>query len=293
MNSDLWIIVTASLVAISSALLGSFLILRKMSMLGDAISHAVLPGLVIAFMVSGENTGLPILLGAACTGIIVTFLIEFLSSKWGLQSDAAIGISFTFMFAVGVVMINTIGRNIHIDQECVLYGEIAYVPLDLSHLLGVLAPRQFWILGGALLVVLAIVWRGYKGLVMTSFDPEYAAATGVSVTMWHYVLMGGVSLNTVVSFESVGVILVMAFLIGPPCTAYLITGELKKMIGLSLVFGISSCIIGFFWAKAIDSSIAGCIAVVIGLMFGVVLVGVRVRKSFRRNSDDIGVDVGS
>lgn len=285
MSNDVWILLTASLVSTCSALLGVFLILRKMSMLGDAISHAVLPGLVIAYFISGDNTGLPMLMGAAVTGVLVTLFIELLNKKMNLQQDAAIGLSFTFMFSIGVILINVLGRNLHIDQECVLYGEIAYVPLDISYWLGFEVPRQVWVLSGALILVGALVWIGFRGLTTTTFDPEYAAATGVSVGAWHYILMGGVSLNTVVSFESVGAILVIAFLIGPPAIAYLITKDLRKMIGLAVGIGILSCLIGYYWAKAIDSSIAGCISVVIGGIFAVVLIFNIFIRHFKRNTN--------
>jgi manganese/zinc/iron transport system permease protein len=288
MSNDFWIILTAGLVSTCSALLGVFLILRKMSMLGDAISHAVLPGLVIAYFISGDNTGLPMLMGAAVTGILVTLFIELLHKKMKLQQDAAIGLSFTFLFSVGVILINVLGRNLHIDQECVLYGEIAYVPLELSDWFGMDIPRQVWILTGALLLVAALIGIGFKGFTTTTFDPEYAAATGIAVSAWHYALMGGVSLNTVVAFESVGAILVIAFLIGPPAIAFLLTSNLKKMMVLSVLIGLIACFAGYYWAKAIDSSIAGCISVVIGGIFTIVLVVKRVLPKNRSRSIQMG-----
>ena len=129
--NDLYIILTAILVSSSCALLGCYLILRKMAMVGDAISHAVLPGIVIAFLISGGRDSTTMLIGAGMIGILTTFLIEFLHTKAGLQTDASIGVTFTWLFAVGVVMITLFAGRIDLDQDCVLYGEIAYVPLDL------------------------------------------------------------------------------------------------------------------------------------------------------------------
>jgi len=266
--NDLWIILTAILVASSSAILGSFLIMRKMAMIGDAISHAVLPGIVIAYFITQNRTGLPILAGAAATGLIVTWFIQFFNRIVKLQIDASIGISYTFLFAVGIILISLFGSNVDLDQECVLYGEIAYVPLDMWFIGDTsLGPRQFWILLANLVLVGGAVFAAYKQLFITSFDESYASAIGIPVLFWQYYLMGGVSLTTVVSFESVGAILVIAFLVGPPATAYLVTERFKKMIGLSVLFGIIASFIGYYLAVALNASIAGSITAVIGLEF--------------------------
>ncbi|MCH2085272.1 MAG: metal ABC transporter permease, partial [Saprospiraceae bacterium] len=126
----LYIILTASLFAISCSLLGSFLILRKMAMVGDAISHAVLPGIVIAFLLTGSRDSFDMIIGAALLGVFTTFLIEFFHKRARLQTDAAIGVTFTWLFALGIILVSLYAGQVDVDQECVLYGEIAYVPLD-------------------------------------------------------------------------------------------------------------------------------------------------------------------
>ncbi len=268
-----WIILTGSLVAICCALLGTFLVLRKMSMVGDAISHAVLPGLVIAYLVSGSRASFPMLVGAALVGILTTFLIELFHKKFKLQSDASIGVTFTWLFALGVILVTAFAGKIDLDQDCVLHGEIAYVPLDLwiTKAGTILGPVSVWILGTALLIVGAFVFFGFKGLKITTFDESYAASLGISTVFWHYALMGMVSLTTVVSFEVVGAILVVAFFIIPPATAYLLTDQLKKMLLLSCFFGILSVVLGYFLAAAIDGSIAGSMATIAGVIFTIVL----------------------
>lgn len=288
LSDDLAIILTASLVAINCALLGCFLVLRKMSMVGDAISHAVLPGIVIAFLISGSFSSLPVLIGASITGLLCTFLIEWLNKTARVQGDAAIGMVFTFLFAVGVILISAYAGNADIDQDCVLHGEIAYVPFDLSET-GTfldLIPRQIWILGFVSILIFTLIKLGYRGLFITTFDPEFALATGVSLAFWHYLLMGAVSLTTVVSFESVGAILVVAFLIIPAATAYLLTDKLPRMLWISSVFGVVCSIIGYYLAGWIDGSIAGAIAVVMGIGFFLVLLfapkrGIWGKKLFR------------
>ena len=177
-----WIILTGALVALCCGLLGSFLLLRQMAMVGDAISHAVLPGIVIAFLLSGSRDSIPMLAGAAVLGVFATVLIEWLHRVGRMQSDASIGLSYTTLFAIGIILISLFTRQVDLDQDCVLYGEIAYVPLDLWILAGgqSLGPRAVWILGGAFVLILTFVLVGYKGLQLTTFDPAYAATLGIS-----------------------------------------------------------------------------------------------------------------
>jgi len=266
---DFWIILTGALVASSCAILGCFLLLRKMTMVGDAISHAVLPGIVLAYLVAQSRASVPMLIGAALFGVLTTVLIEVLHKNGKLQVDAAIGVSFTWLFAIGVILITFYASKVDLDQDCVLYGEIAYVPLDvwLTKNGSNLGPISVWLMGVNLLLVLAFVIIGYKGLLITSFDPLLAATVGISTALWHYALMGAVSLTTVLSFESVGAILVVAFLIGPPATAYLLTENLKRMIIISVGLGILAAIGGYMLAVWIDGSIAGAMATFIGIEF--------------------------
>lgn len=266
-----WIILTGSLVAISCGLLGSFLILRKMSMVGDAISHAVLPGIVIAFLIAESMQSIWMLVGAGILGMITTFLIEFFHQKGRLQTDASIGVTFTWLFALGVILVSYYAGNAHIDQDCILHGEIAYVPIDLiydgdGNSLG---PKAVIILSVVLMVILLFIFLFYKELFITTFDAGYAKAIGISTNKWHYALMGLVSLTTVASFESVGAILVVALLIAPAASAYLITHKLKVMLLLSAVFGILCSFGGYWLSYALDGSIAGAMVTVSGCIFAV------------------------
>ena len=290
--NDLYIILTAALVSMSCALLGCFLILRKMAMVGDAISHAVLPGIVIAFLISGSRDSLTMLAGAGLIGIVTTFLIEFLHKKAKLQTDASIGVTFTWLFAIGVVLISLFAGKVDLDQDCVLYGEIAYVPLDLV-ITGdgtILGPRALYIVGAILVLIIVFIVVGYKELFLTTFDPAYASAIGISTTLWHYLLMGAVSATTVASFESVGAILVVALLIAPAATAYLLTDDFKWMLILSCLTGVLASVTGYYFAVWIDSSIAGAIATMTGVFFGLALVfspahGVLLRKQSASRKD--------
>jgi manganese/zinc/iron transport system permease protein len=277
--NDFYTILTASLVAINCALMGGFLMMRKMVMIGDAISHAVLPGIFVAYYISGSTASLPILAGAAFSGILATLMIEWFTKKARLQSDAAIGVSYTLLFAIGIILISKWGQNADLDQQCVLYGEIEQISFWLQPIaFGIVLPKQTVILlAVAVFLTGAVVW-GYKGLFITTFDPDFALSTGVAVTFWHYFLMSGVSLTTVVSFESVGAILVIAFLSGPPAIAYLLTEDFKKMLILACLVGILCSIGGYYAAKWLDVSVAGAISTFIGLVFMVVFIGTSVLK---------------
>jgi manganese/zinc/iron transport system permease protein len=268
MNS-FWIILVGCLVSVSCGLLGCYLILRKMAMVGDAISHAVLPGIVIAFLISGYRDSFMMLLGAGIFGMFTTFLIEYFHTRGKLQTDASIGVTFTWLFAIGVILISALAGKVDLDQDCVLYGEIAYTPIDLwivddSLNLG---PRAVWVLGTVLIIVLIIIKAFYKELYLTTFDPAYAASIGISVGFWHYVLMGAVSLTTVASFESVGAILVVALLTGPAAIAYLLTTDFKKMLVIAAFSGILISVGGYYLAVYLNGSIAGAMSGVAGILF--------------------------
>lgn len=265
----IWIILTGSMIAISCGLLGSFLVLRKMAMVGDAISHAVLPGIVLAYLFSASRDTLPMLIGAAAIGVLTTVLIELFYKRARLQVDASIGITFTWLFAIGIILISVFAGQVDLDQDCVLYGEIAYVPLDLwiSEDGTNFGPRSLWISASLLILVLLFIWRFYKALFITTFNEDFAKALGINVAVFHYALMGSVSLTTVISFESVGAILVVAFLVVPPAAAYLLTNELKKMLLITALFAILSSIGGYYLAVWVNGSIAGAMATVAGFIF--------------------------
>ena len=262
---------TGTLAGASCALVGSFLVLRKMSMLGDAISHAVLPGIVIAFLMTGSRSSIPMLLGAALFGLLTAFIVETLHRKGKLQQDASIGVTFTWLFAIGVILISRYTGMVDLDQDCVLYGEIAYVTLDTVAVWGVQVPSAILTLGGLFIVNLLFVGVSFKELKITAFDPSLALSLGISATLWHYVLMGMVSMTTVATFWSVGAILVVAMLIAPGATAWLLTDRLRSMLLYSLLLSLASAIGGYYLAVALDGSIAGAMAVVSGILFALAL----------------------
>lgn len=263
------IIFTGALIAISCGFLGVFMMLRKMSMTGDAISHAVLPGIVIGFFVSGSQRSLEVIIGAGLLGILATLMIEGLRKKAKVQLDASIGITFTLLFAIGIILINLFAYKVDLDQECVLYGEIAYLPIDLwitkSGLN--LGPRITWLAGLNFLFVIGFIYMLFKELILTSFDESFSSVIGINAKGINLALMSMVSYTTVSSFESVGAILVVALLVVPPATALLWTKSLIPLLKLTAGLGILIAIFGYYLAYWMDSSIAGMMVTVAGIFF--------------------------
>ncbi|CAM3978189.1 metal ABC transporter permease [Paenibacillus alkaliterrae] len=265
--SDFWILLTGSLVAACCGILGVFLVLRKMAMIGDAISHSVMPGIVIAFLLSGSRDSLLMMFAALLFGLLTTFLIQMFQQS-GIQADASIGVVFTALFAIGVVLVSLYARQVHLDQDAILYGEIAYVHWNLWVLGGInMGPKAVWLLGFTLLVITTVIGLFYKQFKLCAFDTALAAAIGIPVAFFHYLLMGLVSMATVSSFESVGAILVVGMLIIPASTAYLLTDRLGVMIGLSVAAGIASTFLGYGAAVVLDASIAGCMVCAASFLF--------------------------
>lgn len=265
----IYIILTSAFFSMACGLLGCFLVLRKMSMVGDAISHAVLPGIVIAFLVTGSRDSFEMIMGAGILGLMTSFLIEFFHSKAKLQTDAAIGVTFTWLFALGVILISLYAGQVDLDQECVLYGEIAYIPLDLwiTDTGQIVGPKALFVALTILILVIIFISISFRYLNLTSFDEAFAASIGISLGLWHYLLMGMVSMTTVAAFDSVGAILVVALFVVAPATAYLLTHKLKYMLIITLILSWINSIGGYYLAEWINGSIAGAIVTVSGFIF--------------------------
>ncbi|MDA7978209.1 MAG: metal ABC transporter permease [Pirellulales bacterium] len=272
---DGWIVAAGILCAVAAALLGNFLVLRRMSMLGDAISHAVLPGLAAAFIYTSSRNSLPMFLGAAAVGILTAFFTEWIRGVGKVDEGASMGVVFTSLFALGLVMIVQAADHVDLDPDCVLYGSPEYTPMNTVFLAGWEVPISVITLGIVATVNAAFVIFFYKELKFSSFDPSLSTTTGFSATLMHYMLVVLVAVTAVASFESVGNILVVAMFVVPPATAYLLTDRLAVMILLSLVLACVSAVLGHLGAIAVPrwfgfaSSLptAGMMAVSTGLIF--------------------------
>ncbi len=280
---DGWIVGVGILCATACALLGNFLVLRKMSMMGDAISHAVLPGLAVAFLLTESRTSVPMFLGAAIVGVLTALFTEWIRGFGKVDEGASMGVVFTTLFAIGLVLIVRAADYVDLDPGCVLYGAMEFTPLDTVEVAGFVVPRVAVTLGVVLLVNIAFVAIFYKELKISSFDPELATTMGINAGLMHYLLMTLVAVTAVASFEAVGNILVVAVLIVPPAAAYMLTDRLSIMIALSLVIAAVSALLGHVSAIAGPAlfgygsvGTAGMIAVAAGFLFVLaVLLGPR------------------
>ncbi len=268
-SHEIWIMVIGALVCSSCGLIGCFLILRKLALMGDAISHAVLPGIVLAVMMTGSLSSWAVFIGAGIIGVLTPFLIDTLQRSGRVQEDASIGAVFTVLFAIGVIMVTSI-PHVHIDVECVLYGEIVWTPYDRLIIGGSdFGPQAFWVTGTIFLLNLAFVTFFYKELKVCSFDSQLAAAMGFRPKLMHYLLMAVVSITTISSFESVGAIIVVGMFIAPGAAAYLLTDNLATMLALSVVGGILCSVGGYGLAILLGGgvSVSGSMATVAGILF--------------------------
>lgn len=245
---DGWIIAVAILCAVSCATVGNFLVLRRMSLLGDAITHAVLPGLAVAFLVSGSRNSIAMFVGAVVVGILTAFFTEWIRRVGDVDEGASMGVVFTSLFAIGLVLIVRAADTVDLDPGCVLYGSIELTPLDTVALGATDVPRAFLMLGGVAIINLICVTLFFKELRIASFDPGLATSMGFDARWLHYLLMVLVAVTAVASFESVGSVLVVAMLVVPPATAYLLTDRLPWMLAISVVVAVLAAVLGHFSA---------------------------------------------
>ena len=293
MKVDTWIVVTGALAAMACSLPGCFLLLRRQSMMGDAISHTSLLGIVAAFFVSHWLVKANVIsasvepsirhaamcVGAVVVGVLSAWLAESLQKLGNVESSAALGVVFTSLFALGLLLIRAVADDVHIDPDCVLYGTIETSVLETVGKTGV--PRAAVVNGIVLILNLLATVVLFKELRLSAFDPALATTLGIPSQLMHYGLMGVTAMTLVAAFESVGSILVVAMLIIPAATAFLLTDRLPIMIGLSLLIGALSSLLGHAGALTLpplifqyfnmpdvrDASSAGMMAAAAGSLF--------------------------
>ena len=269
MSAGLEIQLIAILVAGACSILGVFLVLKSMAMVSDAITHTILLGIVLAFFIVHDLNSPLLIIGA---GIVGVFLVELLNSTRLLKEDSAIGIVFPLLFSIAVILISKYTKNVHLDVDSVLLGELAFAPFNRIEIFGFSVAKSLVSIFIIFIVNFLFITIFFKELKISTFDKALAVTLGMQPVLVHYILMSLVSVTAVTSFGAVGSILVVAFMIGPPITAYLLTNKLKEMIALSLLIGAVASVIGYNMAILFDVSIAGSIALIIGVLFIVVLI---------------------
>jgi len=260
------------LVAGTCGLVGCFVILRRMALVGDAISHSLLPGITLAFLLTHSRDTFPMMLGAVIAGVVTVALIEAIRYTSRIKPDAAIGIVFSSLFAVGVILISVFADKVDLDAECVLYGELGFIPLqEIAHFGGIeIGPEPVVRMAIIALIAVVLLFAFFKEMLVTSFDSGLAASLGINPTRYQYGLTLFLSIVIVSSFESVGVVLVIAMIIFPGATALMLTDRLPLALALSTVFGAIYALLGFHLATWLNASIAGGMTVIAGIVFGTV-----------------------
>ena len=262
-----WAIATAAMVAAGCGLVGTLLVVRRMSLVGDAISHAVLPGIVVAVLAGGRPGGPLVLAGAVAAALLTVWLTQALRTEGGLAEDSGAGVVFTTLFALGVVIVTAAASRIDLDPACVLHGVLELVPFDTVPVLGVEIPRAF-LTATAVFVMLAVATLAtWKLQVFTAFDAGAARAAGVPVAAVTTGLLVATALATVAGFEAVGAILVVAMLVVPAATAELLSRRLHRIAVLAILLGSAAAVIGYLAAWRWNTSAAGMIAVVLGIEY--------------------------
>lgn len=261
----------AVVVAVACALPGVFLVLRRMAMMSDAISHSILLGIVVAFFVVQDLSSPMLIIAAALTGVATVAAVELLHRSRRVREDAAMGLVFPIFFSVAVILIARFAGGIHLDTDAVLLGELAFAPFDRLVVAGIDGgPRSFWVMLTILAVNIVLILTFFKELKLATFDIGLAAALGFSPVLFHYGLMSVVSVTAVGAFQAVGSILVVALMIAPPAIAYLLTDKLSRMLTFSALIGAVSAITGYWLAHLLDASIAGSMATMAGAIFAIV-----------------------
>jgi manganese/zinc/iron transport system permease protein len=267
MSPQLEVQLIAVVVAAACALPGVFLVLRRMAMLSDAISHTVLLGIVLGYFLTRDLASPLLFVGAVAMGVITVSLVELVGRTGLVKEDAAIGLVFPALFSVAVILISRYAGNVHLDADAVLLGELAFAPFDRLTVLGLELPRALAVGVGTLLLNLLLVGLFYKELKLATFDAGLAAALGFAPALVHYGLMTAVSITAVGAFDAVGSVLVIALMVAPPAAAYLLTDRLPLMIALSVLIGALSALAGYWVSFWLDVTIAGSMATMTGVAF--------------------------
>ena len=259
---------TAMATAAACAVPGVFLVLRRQSLAGDAIGHVILLGIAGGFLLGGSLHSPLVMCGAAAVGVLALAIVEALERSRLVKSDAALGLVYPALFSIGVILVSQMPKDVHFDVDAVLLGDLVHAPLRRFIWAGIdLGPVSLVIMVSLLVINSLFAFALYKELKLTTFDPGHATSLGVRPGYVHYALMALVSLTVVAAFDAAGAVLVVAFLVAPAATAYLLTDRLSVMLFLSVAVAILGAAGGSEVADQLDANVAGAVAVVLGGMF--------------------------
>ncbi len=272
MEFDMSTLMIAVFTASACAVAGVLLVLGKMSMMSDAISHTVLLGIVIAYMFVRDLSSPVLIIGAAAMGVLTVYMVETLVKTKKASEDAATGAVFPLLFSIAIIIISLDFRGVHLDTDSVLLGNLEFAALDRLVVGGQdIGPKALYVVGVVLLLNIIFFTVFYKELKVTTFDAALAAALGIAPAILHYALMSLVSLTAVSAFDAAGAILVIALMVGPAVTALLVTKSLVKTVLAAVGIGIFNSSLGYYIAYYFDLKIGGVIAGVTLAVFLTVL----------------------
>lgn len=254
--------------ALACVLPGNFLVLRGTALMSDALSHAILFGIVVTFLCIQDINSPLIFIGTIISGILTVSITEVLTKTGKINQDAAIGLTFPFLFSIAVILINLFANNVHLDTDAILLGELAFAPFQKLYFFGYdCGPTALWSMSIILCINIVCISYFYKELQLTTFDPLYAKIMRYHPALFHYLLMVLTSITIVQAFHTTGTILVISFIVTPAATAFLLTKKLHEMIILSSLLAMIAVLLGFLIAHYYNISIAGSITLANGLIF--------------------------
>jgi len=268
----LWSMTTAALISASCGLVGVFLVVRRMSLLGDAIAHAVLPGIVVGVLAGGTLGGPLVLAGAVAAALVTVGLTRGLHAAVGLAEDAGSGVVFTTLFAIGIVLVSLLASRVDLDPDCVLFGVLELAAFDTVSLAGLELPRAAVSAAAVLAIVLAGLGLSWRLQVFTAFDQAAAAAAGIPVGLVTNGLLALTAVATVAGFEAVGAVLVVAMLVVPAATAELLVWRMHQVTIVAVAVAVAAACLGWLAAWHWNTSAAGMIAVVLGVFYAAAVV---------------------
>lgn len=274
MGIEAWTLAIAAVTALTCALCGVLLLVNREALVSEGLSHAVLPGIILAFVVLHDRSSPLLIVSAAGAGLVMVLLMQAIKRTGLVKDDAPLGIVFPALFSIGVILASRELGNTHFHAHCIIEGNLALAPLERWRLGGSdVGPKPFYAMAGVLAVVAVFLALFFKELKLMVFDAGLARSLGFRPALLHVVWLGLVSMTTVSAFETAGSILVVALMITPPAAAYLLTDDLKRMLAIAAVLGVGSAIGGFYLALALDIAPMGPMASVAGAVFLVVLLG--------------------
>ena len=268
----LWTLVIAMMTAVACSLCGVYLVVKHESMIAEALSHAVLPGIIVAFIIFQDRSSPWLIISAGLSGLLMVWLVQAIRKTRLVDGDAALGIVFSALFSIGIIASSQNLSKAHFHSHCIIDGNLASAALDTIELGGIEMPRSFLVMAAVLFALLIFIVFFYKEMKLTMFDAELAQSFGFQPAFLHLGWLALVSITTVSAFETAGSILVVALMIAPPAAAFLLASRLWKMLVMSSLIGIISSLVGIFVGDRLEISPTGPIAAVSGLIFLITVV---------------------